>query len=209
MPLTAVRHAETVWNRERVFMGGLDVAPAADGLARAAALAVPADRVFTSPLSRAARTAAALFPGVSVTADDRLRERGMGSWEGRAKDEVRREHPEAFPGGHLDVTLTPPGGESLDDLVARVAAFLDDVAPLTCTARVVLVSHNGWIRAAQYLAGETSLPDFHTHPVPHLTPTGLSAAWEVWRASVPFRTPGVGATTLRPRPRHRGRRAPG
>ena len=36
MPLTAVRHAETVWNRERVFMGALDVAPTADGFARAA-----------------------------------------------------------------------------------------------------------------------------------------------------------------------------
>jgi broad specificity phosphatase PhoE len=173
MPLVAVRHAETVWNRERVFMGGLDVAPAPDGLARASALSLPADRVFTSPLRRATCTAAALFPELRAVADDRLRERGMGEWEGRGKDEVRREHPEAFPGGHLDVTLTPPGGESLDDLVARVAAFLDDVAPLARASDVVVVTHNGWIRAAQYLAGEAVLAAFHATPAPHLVPTVL------------------------------------
>lgn len=92
MPLVAVRHAETVWNRERIFMGGLDVAPDPAALARIGP-GLPADRVYASPLRRAALTAAALFPGAEVILDDRLRERGMGEWEGRAKDEVRRERP--------------------------------------------------------------------------------------------------------------------
>ncbi len=117
-----------------VFMGGLDVAPAPDGLARAAALAV------------------ALFPQLTAIADHRLRE--------------------AFPGGHLDVTLTPPGGEPFDDLHARVAAFLDDVAPPAAAASIVLVTHNGWIRTAQYLAGEATTADFHARPAPHLVLLG-------------------------------------
>jgi broad specificity phosphatase PhoE len=171
--ITAIRHAETVWNRERVFMGALDIAPTAESLARAARLRLDADHVLTSPLGRAARTAAAIFPGAPVTVDERLRERGMGVWEGRRKDEVRREYPADFPGGHLDVTVTPPGGEDFDALLARVAAVLDEVAGPARTSRVVLVSHNGWIRAAQYLAGEAELADFHVHPVPQLMPTRL------------------------------------
>ena len=177
MSLTAVRHAETVWNRERIFMGALDVAPDPAALARVVP-GPPADLVYASPLSRTALTAAALFPSVAVTLDDRLRERGMGEWEGRPKDEVRSERPADFPGGHLDVTVTPPGGEELDALIARVAAFLDEVAALAVTRRVVLVSHNGWIRTAQYLAGEATLADFHAHPVPQLVPTPL--AFPTW-----------------------------
>ncbi len=170
MTLVAIRHAETRWNRERIFMGGLDVAPDPWALARIEP-GPPADRVYASPLSRAALTAAALFSGVEVVLDDRLRERDMGEWEGRPKDEVRRERPADFPGGHLDVTVTPPGGEELDALVARVGGFLADV-PLA--GRVVVVSHNGWIRTAQYLAGDATLAEFHAHPVPQLVPTSLA-----------------------------------
>lgn len=170
MPLVAVRHAETEWNRERIFMGGLDVAPDPSALARIEP-GPPADRVYASPLRRAALTAAALYPGVTVILDDRLRERGMGEWEGRPKDEVRRERPADFPGGHLDVTATPPGGEELDTLLARVVGFLADVP---VAERVVVVSHNGWIRAAQYLAGDATLADFHAHPAPQLVPTPLT-----------------------------------
>lgn len=75
------------------------------------------------------------------------------------------------PGGHLDVIVTPPGGEPLAALVARVGEFLAEVA---ATDRVVVVSHNGWIRAAQYLPGHTTLADFHAHPVPQLVPTPLA-----------------------------------
>ncbi|MBN9098560.1 MAG: histidine phosphatase family protein [Pseudonocardia sp.] len=170
MSLVAVRHAETAWNRYRIFMGGLDVEPDPAALARI----VPgptADRVYASPLRRAALTAAALFPGADVIIDDRLRERAMGEWEGRPKDDVRRERPADFPGGHLDVTVTPPGGEELDALVARVGGFLAEVPP---DEHVVVVSHNGWIRTAQYLAGEATLADFHAHPVPQLVPTPLA-----------------------------------
>ena len=80
---------------------------------------------------------------------------------------MRRERPADFPDGHLDVTVTPPGGEELDALVARVGGFLAEVPP---DEHVVVVSHNGWIRAAQYLAGEATLADFHAHPVPPLVP---------------------------------------
>jgi glucosyl-3-phosphoglycerate phosphatase len=178
--LWSVRHAETGWNRRRVFMGGLDVPPAPDALARAAELGTTlvgaADHVFSSPLRRAVCTAAALFPGVAVTTDDRLRERGMGEWEGRAKADVQREHPEAYPHSYLDVTVTPPGGEELASLLGRVRSFLADVAPLAGGARVFVVSHNGWIRAAQHLGGHATLAAFHMDPVPPLVPTPLPIA---------------------------------
>ncbi|NMH97929.1 histidine phosphatase family protein [Pseudonocardia acidicola] len=175
--LWTIRHAETESNRKNVFMGGLDVPATAAGLRQAAALGGSLrgqfDHVFSSPLARAAATAAALFPGVRITHDDRLRERGLGVWEGLPKADVRREQPWAFPNAHLDVCYTPPGGEELDSLLARVGSFLADIAPLARTSRVLVVSHNGWIRTAQYLSAEASLDDFHAFPVAQLVPTPM------------------------------------
>ena len=59
-------------------------------------------------------------------------------------------------------------------LFPGVVVTLDDVAALAATGRAVVVSHNGWIRTAQYPAGEAGLADFHVHPVPQLVPTPLA-----------------------------------
>lgn len=170
MSVVAIRHAETVWNRERVFMGTLDVPAAPAALAGAPPAGMAADVVVTSPLTRAAATASALFPGREILRDPRLRERHLGEWEGRPKADVRAEHPEWFPGGHLDVRVTPPGGEPLDALLARVREVLDG---LPGVGEVVLVTHNGWIRAAQHLLGAADLDAFHADPAPHLEPRRL------------------------------------
>jgi broad specificity phosphatase PhoE len=187
--LWSVRHAETEWNRRKVFMGCLDVPATPAGLSAAAALGArlcgQVDHVFSSPLSRAASTAAAMFPGFPITLDTRLRERGMGAWEGHSKDAIRRVNPWAFPRSYLDPTVTPRGGEALASLIARVRGFLDDIAPLCRHGRVVLVSHNGWIRAAQYLGQLTTLDEFHVHPVRQLVVTRLRVPSELpYRAAV-------------------------
>lgn len=151
-----IRHAPAAGNIGGTFMGQLDGEPDPGGLARAAALAgtVDADVVLTSPLRRAALTAAALFPGHARVEDPRLMERHLGAWQGRVKTEVAAEQPEAFTAtGTLDLRVTPPGGESFGALQARVGAVLAEIAAHPDGTTVALVAHNGVLRTARVLLG--------------------------------------------------------
>jgi len=151
-----IRHAPAAENIDGTFMGRLDAEPESAGLAAAAALAgtICADLVMCSPLRRAVLTAAALFPDQPITCDERLVERDLGSWQGRAKAHVRASEPAAFTErGTLDLRLTPPGGESWAALQARVRAVLDELAALPEDCRVALVAHNGVLRTARVLLG--------------------------------------------------------
>ncbi len=86
------------------------------------------DRVITSPLFRARETALLVAAAPPAEADPRLKEMDYGAWEGRTYDEVGaedakyREAWEAAP----DVTHCP-GGESGNDVAARVDRFLTDL----------------------------------------------------------------------------------
>ena len=94
-------------------------------LGREGVLDLPA---FTSPQPRAARTAEiALGPGRACR-DVRLREIGVGRFEGRLLSELRVEHPALFAeGAPLDWYFDAPGGEGFEGLRARVSAFLVDL----------------------------------------------------------------------------------
>ncbi|WP_354699883.1 Phosphoserine phosphatase 1 [Paraconexibacter sp. AEG42_29] len=175
--LWLIRHAPAAGNLNGVFMGQLDGEPDVDGLAAAGALGgqVAADFIWSSPLRRAALTAAAIFPGRDVVHDDRLMERHLGSWQGRVKDEVRAERPDAFTdAGTLDLTITPPGGESLADLKTRVGAVLDAVAALPDGSTVALVAHNGVLRTARVLLGQMDVHEASRTPEKFASPARLT-----------------------------------
>jgi len=149
-------------------MGRLDGEPDREGLERAAKLAGTLDAavVLSSPLRRAALTAEAIFPGHAIVHDERLAERHLGEWQGRAKAEVRAESPDAFTeAGTLDLLRTPPGGESFAELSARVGAVLGEIAALSPDARVAVVAHNGVLQAARILLGLTDVRTASRTPV--------------------------------------------
>ena len=155
-----IRHAPARENLEGTFMGQLDGEPDAVGLQAAATLAgtIEAGVVLCSPLRRAVLTAAAIFPRHRIVHDDRLAERHLGDWQGRAKDDVRAESPEAFTeAGTLDLRVTPPGGESFDELRARVHAVLSEIAARPADGRVAVVAHNAVLRTARILLGMTDV----------------------------------------------------
>ena len=141
-------------------MGQLDAEPDPAGLKQAASLAgtIDADVILCSPLRRASLTAAAIFPGREVTYDDRLMERHLGDWQGRGKADVRVERPDVYTEvGTLELSITPPGGESWAALQARVRAVLDEIASLPADWRVALVAHNGVLRTARVLLGQVDV----------------------------------------------------
>ena len=77
MPLIyLIRHARPAVTG--VLLGSTDVPLAADALA---ASQLQVNRVFSSPLSRALRTAELMFPRHELTVLPELAERGLGEWE--------------------------------------------------------------------------------------------------------------------------------
>lgn len=102
--------------------------------------------VYSSPLERARRTAGAiaLRCATDVIVDERLREIDFGDAEGLGFDEL----PTDLQRDLLErpATVRFPGGETYEELRARVADALDEIA--RAHARVAVVSHAGAIRAA-------------------------------------------------------------
>lgn len=145
-----VRHGETEWNSARRLQGQRDISLSAAGRSRVEDLAqmiagFRAERVWSSPLRRARESAAALgFDDPAV--DDRLMEASLGEWEGELSAEIA-----AAPGSRYRDwragRFTPPGGESFEQLRARVVAALNDIAGAG-QGTVLVVTHGGVVRAA-------------------------------------------------------------
>ena len=163
-----VRHAPTAANASGIFQGQSDVPaePIEDpGHFR---VADPRPRtIYTSPLQRARTATELLFPGEPFMIDARLMERSVGEWEGLDHETVRRRWPE-YGTSKVDLMLTPPGGESLNEFVTRVKDFLEDLP--SGTGDTYVVTHNGWIRVALMLNQEVVPSRLFAESTPFLVP---------------------------------------
>jgi probable phosphoglycerate mutase len=96
-------------------------------------------RVVTSSLARAMETGAAVAAaiGVEPVVDAEWDEQSFGVWDGRSVEELVREEVDAMRALRHDATYRPPGGESHDDLVARVVPAWERVVAQGGTTVVV------------------------------------------------------------------------
>jgi broad specificity phosphatase PhoE len=144
------RHGRTEWNATGRFQGQLD--PPLDGEGRRqAALAAPyvaagltpEDTVMvSSDLLRAAETARALTAilGLPARLDERLREHGMGSWEGLTRAEVADRYPDQYADWTAGRPVQDRGGE---DPAAVGERALEALTELPSTGTAVVVTHGG------------------------------------------------------------------
>ena len=122
--LLVIRHGETEWSRTGRHTGRTDVPLTDQGRAEARDAARTLDgwniaRAFTSPLGRARETAELVDPACGVLVDADLVEWDYGRYEGRSTPEIREAEPS------WSVWTEPmKGGESIDDVGARVDRFL-------------------------------------------------------------------------------------
>ncbi|MEP6468241.1 MAG: histidine phosphatase family protein [Chloroflexota bacterium] len=160
--LLLVRHGVTTWNREGRFQGHRDPPLDAAGELEARLLAdrlvveePDPIRIVTSPLQRAAATAAALAAALEhagrppeLTSDPRLMEIGQGEWEGRTHAELVLSDPVRYAAWRRSgATTTPPGGEAIEAARQRVVAALDELTRDE-GGPMCLVSHGGILRLA-------------------------------------------------------------
>jgi probable phosphoglycerate mutase len=144
--IVLVRHGQSTWNAEGRLQGQADPPLSTLGRREAARLravlgSFPAERVVTSDLRRARETAAALGHPEAAP-DPAWREIDVGEWAGRLLDDLPAGQEPAWRGGDL----LPPGGERWEELEARVADALDELAARG--GDWLVVTHGGVIRAA-------------------------------------------------------------
>lgn len=123
--------------------------------------------VYSSPLRRAFETAAALAAphGLRVQTIDELTECDVGAWEGRSWNEIEREDPARFALFMADSAANPyAGGESLDQVRARIAPVLDELCRRHLGQAIAVVAHNVVNRV--YLADLLGWPIARARSIP-------------------------------------------
>lgn len=114
-----VRHGETAWTLTAQHTGRTDLPLNEQGERQARELgarliALRLDRILSSPLQRARRTAELALPHALVETDDDLMEWAHGDYEGRSTVDIEVERP-----GWRLLRDGAPGGEMLASVAAR------------------------------------------------------------------------------------------
>ncbi|MEK7586369.1 MAG: histidine phosphatase family protein [Patescibacteria group bacterium] len=164
MKLYFIRHGLTPYNKLGLTNGRtIDDPLAEEGVAQAAELAKMAPRtvehIYSSDLIRSKQTSEIINQelGVSLTLHPELREIDLGSFTGKSWKEIneltgRNFLDECYLAHNYD--FKPWGGESVQEVSARVKKFLDEVKKNNKEA--LIVSHGGIVRTIYYLLkGET------------------------------------------------------
>ena len=141
-----LRHARTSWNAERRFQGQAD--PPLDDVGRSQAYelapliaAIRPDLLVSSDSTRALQTAAVVseLTGLPVRTEPRLRERGLGHWEGLTREEVADRYPDEYADWRAGRDVSRRGGETRDAVAGRALAAFQDVPDVPIA---VLVTHS-------------------------------------------------------------------
>ena len=161
MEVYTIRHTSVAVPRGTCY-GWTDV-PVADTFEQEASLThknlsgIHFDRVFSSPLTRARKLAAACGFAQPVL-DDRLKEMNMGDWENRLYDDIERQDPAIRKWFDDYMNLAATNGESYRDLYRRVASFFDDLRRQPYE-RVAIFAHGGVLVSALIYAGHVKPED--------------------------------------------------
>lgn len=191
--LVLLRHGQSRWNLENRFTGFQDVDITEEGEKEAvtagqkiAAAGIEFDRVFTSTLLRANRTAEIALKeagqehllGGMVRHDD-LRERDYGDLTGQNKDEARAEFgAEQVHIWRRSYDVPPPGGECLKDVVEkRVRPYYEqNIKPLIEEGENVLIAaHGNSLRAMLIILGSETPETINEAEMP----TGVPLVFEM------------------------------
>ena len=149
--VTLVRHGETAWSLAGRHTGRTDIPLTPEGERKAALLGQRLagqtfDRVFTSPLQRAAKTCALAGFGDRAVVDPDLLEWNYGDYEGRTSREIGSERPgwQIFRDGAPNGETAADVGARADRFVARLSAA-DDRAIVFSSAHVLRVLTARWL----------------------------------------------------------------
>ena len=156
-----VRHAPVIGVNGRVYgQDDLEADCADEAQFRHLAGMLPHDAVWlVSHLKRTHQTASAILaarvmetvPAPIITSE--LAEQHFGDWQGLTYAELEAKRGGAYHRfWHSPATERPPGGESFEDVVARVGSAMARITAEHAGRDVVAVVHGGTVRAALAVA---------------------------------------------------------
>jgi len=144
-----IRHGETAWNRGKIFRGVYDIPLNENGCTQASQLAKALasrriDNAYSSPLSRAKRTAQIVLESHEIEAivHEGLKDFNYGQWTCLEDEVVARRWPEehncwiATP--HA---IRPPGGETLREVFDRAFDVVEEIAQKHNGQTVAIFAH--------------------------------------------------------------------
>ena len=172
--LILLRHGQSQWNLENRFTGWEDVPLTEQGIAEAKVAGqlmkknkVHIDVIFSSVLQRATKTAELAIKEMNLeqfwsdgqllmTKDKSLNERDYGDLVGLNKEETANKYgKEQVRIWRRSYDVSPPGGESLENVVTRVKPyFINFIEPKINEGQDVLIAaHGNSLRASMIQVG--------------------------------------------------------
>jgi probable phosphoglycerate mutase len=184
-----IRHGETAWNAELRIQGHRDLPLNGTGLAQAEALAKRLAgehfaAIYSSDLLRAQQTAQAFAGahGLPVRLEAALRERNFGCCEGKTREEILAGDAavaEALAARRPDYVL--PGGESLEQHLARVSACLSQLAQRHAGQTLAVVTHGGVLDLVYRRVHGVPMERPRDFPLPNASINCLLVLGDRWR----------------------------
>lgn len=153
-----MRHGESQANVDRIFANGNEGYPLTETGRNQAEIAARVlrgksiDRIYTSPITRAVETATIVGThlGIEPIVLDEIREFSVGELEGEL---MEREAEAAFMrvmlewiSGNSNERI--PGGESQNEIIARLKIALKNVVFDNPEKRVLMITHGGFLTAS-------------------------------------------------------------
>jgi broad specificity phosphatase PhoE len=171
--LWLVRHGQTDWNLEGRYQGGADTLMNLYGIEQVQGIIpqlekIHFDALYTSHLQRAYQSAEILAQALKlkIILDERLREISLGEWEGMLFTDIKQQYASEIEERQRNpLAFRPPGGETIGEVAARMAAAADDISRQFPGGVVLVVSHG--LALSTLFCQATGLPFddvFQIHP---------------------------------------------
>ncbi|MCL2856993.1 MAG: histidine phosphatase family protein [Oscillospiraceae bacterium] len=139
------------------------------------------DRLYASPLARCLQTAEILYPGYSTHQVEGLKDTCLGEFEGKSFEQLK-DLPAFTAWLHNSQASPPPGGENVEDFMARVSAALDGVVRGMMRERITsagVITHGGVIMTLMAAVALPRLP-IHQWAVAHGQGYTLLTSAQLW-----------------------------
>ena len=178
-----IRHAQTIWNREKKIQGYSDAPLTAEGERQALSWGqilsrYSWNRILASDVGRAMNTSERInaFLDLPIEIDPRLREQDWGQWVGKSVAQIQAEAQDLLDEQtNAGWDFSPPGGEDRRSVLARSLGALQDASNKWPGESLLVVTHEGVIKSLiYYLSDRKFLPSeppflksYHLHMLSH------------------------------------------
>ena len=126
--------------------------------------------VYSSPAKRCVETAKLIFPQVTITKDNRLKEIDYASAEGMTFETLKKQHPKIIDEWSKGKDPHfPDGGENTSGVLSRLNNFLGEISGKIDGATVVM-THNVVLRCLIGEAHDIPQQEWHLLSIPHAEP---------------------------------------